>query len=180
LAGAPNSSISFKAELQLSAIVLQNVNEVLDRRETKMKRIIASLLIVLGLFCQAQAQSFSTKIVRIEIDGKEVKKDYKVFFLSKAKWIEAERTVTGFVIPSELRNVEYLGVLITFGKHRLGFLEIHVSKFTREWIVGVDQKPFSEEFVKREEAKRTKRAYYIQFQGGGLDTQLVVTEKKTK
>jgi hypothetical protein len=142
--------------------------------------IVLGLLATLCLFCEARARSFSTKIVRIEIDGKEVKKDYKVFFLSNDKWIEAERTSIGFVIPSKLRNEEYLTVLITFGKHRLEFSKIHISKFNQDWIVGVDKKPFSEEFVKPEEAKITKRVYYIQFEGSGLGTQLVITEKKTK
>ncbi len=146
-----------------------------------MKRIIAvGLLITFCFFCEAKAQSLSTKIVRIEIDGKEVKKIYKVFFLSNGKWIESERTSTGFSVPSELMTEEYLTVLITFGKYKLKFSEIHISNFNENWVVGVDKKPFSDEFVKPEEAKTTKRAYYIQFEGIGLVRQLVITEKKAK
>ncbi|GIU83223.1 MAG: hypothetical protein KatS3mg006_2287 [Pyrinomonadaceae bacterium] len=147
-----------------------------------MKKVIAlGLLAISCFFYEARAQSFSTRIVRIEIDGKEVKKDYKVFFFSNGKWIEAKRTPTGFVIPNELRNEEYLTVLISFGKYKLKFSEIHISKFDQNWTVGIDKKPFSEEFVKPEEAKTTKRVYYIQFGGSGLiSTQLVVIEKKTE
>lgn len=140
--------------------------------------VLLALLAISGLFSEAQVQPFSAKIVRIEIDGKEVKRDFKVFFLSNGKWIEAERISTGFAIPSELTNKEYLTVLITFEKYKLEFPEIHISKFNQNWIVGIDNKPFSDEFVKPEEAKITKRAYYIQFEGNGIGSQLVITEKK--
>ena len=143
-----------------------------------MKRIIISiLLIIFCFFCEAMAQS-PTKIIRLEIDGKEVKKSYKVFFFSDGKWIESDKTSTGFVIPSELKTKEYLTVLITFGKYKLKFSDIHISNFSEDWIVGVDKKPFSDEFVKPEEAKITKRAYYIQFEGGDPSRLLVITEKK--
>ncbi len=75
--------------------------------------IILGLFVILYLFCETRAQPFSTEIVRIEIDGKKVEKNYKVFFLLNGRWNEAERTSTGFVIPIELRNEEYLAVLIT-------------------------------------------------------------------
>lgn len=144
-----------------------------------MKRIIVlGLLITSGFFCEAKAQAVSTNILRIEIDGKEVRKSYQVFFLSNDKWVEAEKTSTGFVVPGELKTEEHLTVLITFGKQKLWFPDIHISKFNTDWIVGIDKKPYSDEFIRPEEAKITKRVYYIQFLGVGLVTQMVVTEKK--
>jgi hypothetical protein len=65
-------------------------------------------------------------------------------------------------------------VLITFGKHKLVFSEIHVSKFNESWIVGIDTKPFSDRFATTEEAKNIKRIYYIHFKGEGLETLFVV------
>jgi hypothetical protein len=146
-----------------------------------MKRIIVlGLLIIFSFFGEAKAQSLSTKVIRIEIDGKEVKKSYKVFFRSNDKWIEAERTSTGFIVPSGLKNQENLAVLITIGKYKVVFPEIHISKFKTDWVIGVDNKPFSEEVVKPEEVKTTKRAYYIEFLGVGLDTRLIFIERKNK
>jgi len=143
------------------------------------KLSILGIFIALLFFCEAKAQSVSTKIVRVEIDGKSTKKSYKVFFLSNGNWIESEKTATGFVVPSQLKAEEYLTVLITFGKHRLEFSKIHISNFSVDWIVGVDTKPFSEEFVKPEEAKITERAYYIEFEGEP-GRRLVITEKKIR
>src|SRR3712207_3678843 len=136
-------------------------------------------MLVLGLiaFCflgGVKAQPLSTKILKIEIDGKEIKKNYKIKFLSNDKWIEAERTYTGFIIPAEVKNQEYPSVLITFGKYKLEFLRIHISKFTEDWIVGVDKKPFSDELISPERAKTVKRIYYIEFKGKGIGTYLVV------
>ena len=151
--------------------------------EVLMKRIIAlGLFIIFGFFCEAQAQSLSTRVIRIEIDGKEVQKHYKVFFLncSDDKWIEAEKTSTGFIVPTKFKNEEYVQVLITLGKYRLEFPEIHNSKFKTGWVIGVDNEPFSEEYVRPRDVQRTKRAYYIKFQGVGLDTVLVFTEWKNK
>jgi hypothetical protein len=144
-----------------------------------MKRIIVLLLFTFCFFCDSRAQSLSTKVVRIEIDGKENKKDYRVFFLSNGKWIEAEKTSTGFIVPNELKNEERLAVSITFGKYKVVFPEIHISKFTSDWIIGVDNKPFSEEFFNPKEVKTIKRVYYIEFLGG-LATRLLIVESKNK
>jgi hypothetical protein len=146
-----------------------------------MKRIIVlGLLIIFGFFCEAKAQSLSTKILRIEIDGKETRKSYKVFFLSNGERIEAERTSTGFIIPSELKDEEYLTVLITFGKYRLEFARVHFSKFTEDWVIGIDKKPFSEENIEPEKAEMAKRVYYIVFEGSALETRLVIIEHRNK
>jgi hypothetical protein len=140
------------------------------------KYLILFLLITTCALCRAQSRPMSTDVVRLEVGGKEVKKSYKVYFLSKGKWIESERTATGFLVPDKLRAEEYLTVLITFGKYKLVFSKIHISKFNEDWIIGVDKKPFSQEFVTSEEARTVKRVYYIQFLGSGLVTQVVVKE----
>ena len=137
-----------------------------------------TILISLILACSAGAQnvqaSLGTQIQRIEIDGKEIKTRYRVFVFS-GKWIEAKRTRTGFILPKKVRSEAELPVLITFGKHKLVFSEIRVSKFNESWIVGIDKKPFSERFATAEEAKNIKRLYYIEFNGEGAATELVIT-----
>jgi hypothetical protein len=131
-----------------------------------MKKIFILLLILFpGLFFEASAQSVSTNILKIEIDGKTVTKDYKVKFLSDEKWIEAKRTSTGFVLPDDVKAQESVTFSISFGKHNLVFSDLHISNFSVDWTVGVDTKPYSEEFVKPEEAKTTKSLYYIKFEG---------------
>ena len=123
----------------------------------------------------ANAQiSTITKIERIEIDGKETKTPYRVFVRFGKRWIEAKKTSEGFRPPVELQRQEHVSILITFRKHRLEFSDIHISKFNTTWVVGVDKKPFSEEFATTEEAKTIKRLSYIRFTGTGLETQLVI------
>jgi hypothetical protein len=124
---------------------------------------------------QVQAQTVITKITKIEIDGKKVKKDYKVLLYSENKSVEAKRTVDGFIVPAELRGKEQLGVAITFGKHKLNFSDIHISNFDTDWIVGVDKKPFSDEVIYLDGAKAAKSAYYITFiSDTGLDRRLTI------
>lgn len=145
--------------------------------------IILGLFLTLGFFYEANAQnaqSESTKIVRFEVDGKEVKKNYKVFFRSNDKWIELRKTSTGFVIPNELRNNEHLTVLIILGKYKLEFPQIRISKFEENWVVGIDNKPFSEEIGYLVKTNTVKRVYYIHFVGSALETGLVVMDKKTE
>jgi hypothetical protein len=146
-----------------------------------MKKIVVLVLLVISccLF-DAKAQYSSTKIIRIEVDGKETKKRFKVFFLSNGKWIESKRAFNSFVIPTDLMTAEHLTLLIAFGKYKLKFPEIPIANFNEDWIVGVDEKPFSEEFVKREEMRMTSIAYYIQFQGGEPERQIVITRKKAR
>jgi len=133
---------------------------------------------MLGFLTESRAQSFSTRVVGIEIVGKRVVQSYKVFFQTKGKWVEAARTRTGFSIPSEMRTEEYLAILVTVGKYKLIFSEIHNSKFDQDWTIGIDRKPFSDEFVSSEEAETTTNVYYIRFQGMGLGTQLLIKVSK--
>lgn len=147
--------------------------------------IIIGLFLTFGFLYQANAQSAQyepTKVIRLEIDGKEVKRIYEVFFRLNAKLIKAKKTSTGFIIPAELRNNEYLTAFISLGKHKLKFSDIHISKFGAEWIVGIDNKPFSEEnaYLIDIEEEAIKRVYYIHFVGGGLETVRLVMEKNKK
>ncbi|HEX8368489.1 MAG TPA: hypothetical protein VF604_08105 [Pyrinomonadaceae bacterium] len=139
--------------------------------------IVLGLFFTLGFFYEANAQSESTKIVRFEIDGKEVRKNHKIFFRLNDKLVESKKTSTGFIIPAELRNKEYLAVLITLGKYKLEFSEIRISKFEEDWIVGIDKKPFSEEIAYLIDKKTVKRVYYIHFAGSAIETGVVVQEK---
>jgi hypothetical protein len=139
--------------------------------------IILGLIMTYGPLSEVKAQSQSTRIVRLEVDGKEVKKSYRIFFLSKGTWTEAQTTAAGFTLPRELENEEHLTVMIAFGKHRLKFERLHISNFKTDWIVGVDKQPFSEEFVKPDQQKLVEQVYYVQFEGEP-GRQLIVTKPK--
>ena len=122
--------------------------------------------LLIGMALGASAQTLTTTISRIEVDEKEYKKDYEVSFLVGETWIKAERTPTGFIVPLELQREEHLHFLITFGKHRLEFDDVHISKFGVDWLVGVDLKPYTHQTLDEEEAKRTTQLYYIRFLSG--------------
>jgi hypothetical protein len=77
--------------------------------------VILGLIMTCGLLSGVKAQSQSTRITRLEVDGKEVKTSYRVFFLSGGKWIEAEKTADGFMLPSAVQNEENVTLKITFG-----------------------------------------------------------------
>lgn len=127
--------------------------------------VILGLIMTYGLLSEVKAQSQSTRIVRLEVDGKEVKKSYRIFFLSRGTWTEAQKTAAGFTLPRAVENEEYLTLMIAFGKHRLKFERLHISNFKNDWIVGVDKQPFSEEFVKPDEQRLIEQVYYVQFEG---------------
>lgn len=139
--------------------------------------LILGLIMTYGFVSGVKAQSQSTRIVRLEIDGKEVKRSYRIFFLSSGKWIEAQRAADRFTLPKAVQNEEYVTLMITFGKYRLTFERVHNSNFTVDWIVGVDKEPFSEEFVKPDEQRVVEQVYYVRFEGEP-DRQLIVTKWK--
>ena len=141
--------------------------------------LLVTFFLVGSMTAQRDATKHATKIVRLEVDGKEVRNDFKVFFLLRGNWIEAKRKMTGFFIPYELEKEEYLAVSIEFGKYKLEFSRLHISNFGEDWVVGVDKKPFSDEYVKPEEKETTKLAYYLRFEGSEPARQIIVTERKS-
>jgi hypothetical protein len=52
---------------------------------------ISSLLLILFLCFQVQAQTIITKIAKLEVDGKKVKKDYKVLLYLENHKFEAKK-----------------------------------------------------------------------------------------
>ena len=118
-----------------------------------------------GLAIAGHAQSTVTRVVRVEVDGKATDANYKVVFDAGNYWIEAKRTDSGFIVPDAVLKSEWLNFVFIFGDHKLRFDKVHVSKFSTDWTVGVDEAPFSEELVKRAESKRTVEVYFIRFSG---------------
>ncbi|KXJ99214.1 MAG: hypothetical protein UZ17_ACD001002475 [Acidobacteria bacterium OLB17] len=145
---------------------------VLFQRSTILAAAI--LLLSIGFLCAAKSLAQSTKVIGVEVDGQKVKANYNVFALLDGRRIKLKRNSEGFSIPAELKDKQHLSIVFSFGKYKLHFPNIHISKFSDNWIVGVDRKPFSDDFVSSAEAESIKLAYYILFKGSELETRLVV------
>lgn len=98
-------------------------------------------------------------------------------FRSGDDWIKARRASAGFAIPVELNDLDYLTVMIVFRGHKLEFQEIHRSKFTVDWVVGIDNKPFSDDIAWGIESENVKRICYTVFKSEP-ETIRLATEKK--
>jgi hypothetical protein len=127
--------------------------------------VIVGLIITYGVVVEVKAQARSTRIVRFEVDGKEVKQKYRVFVLSSGRWIAAGITKDGFRLPTVVQKQEHVTLVITFGKHRLNFEDVHISNFRVDWTVGVDTEPFAEENMDPNEKRAIQKLYYIVFEG---------------
>lgn len=120
------------------------------------------------------AADITTRVIKLQMDGEEIKANYRVFLAAQGKEFEAAVNKDGFVVPAELRDSETIGVRVVIGTENLDFSKVHISKFDNEWIIGIDRKPFSEEFADGTDMTKVKLIYYILFQSKrGLDTQLI-------
>jgi hypothetical protein len=135
------------------------------------------LIITYGFVVEVKAQAQSTRIVRLEVDEQEVKQKYRVLVLSNGRWIAAQVTKDRFRLPKVVQKQEHVTLMITFGKHRLEFEDVHISNFRVDWMVGVDTEPFSEENIVADEKRPIQQLYYIVFEGEP-NRQLTVTKWK--
>src|SRR5947209_814174 len=97
------------------------------------------------LINSVQAQTRAVKILKLEVDGREIHKGFKILLYVNGKEIEPMRNGNSFIIPPELQSCENVGVRFLWGKYNLFFDSVNISKFNTDWIVGVDKKPFDEE-----------------------------------
>ncbi len=148
-----------------------------------MKIKTLSILLLAGcslLANSVMAQTRSLKILRFEVDGKEVHKDFKLLLYVNGKAIELVRTGNSFAVPTELQGCESVDVRFVSGKHDLFFNAVHISKFDTDWIIGIDNKPFDAENLSSEEADPPGRKllviHYINFvpKTGGDGTRMVI------
>ena len=141
-----------------------------------MKTAIVTIAFVLGcLYSVVPAQTTHVTVIsRIEVDEKAVTDDYRVIFDAGNYWVEARRTPKGFILPEAVRDQESINFVFKFRKYNLRFSNVHRSKFQSDWVVGVDEKPYSPEIVSPRKMKKTQAAYYIEFLAGH-GTQLTIT-----
>ena len=127
-----------------------------------------------------QAQTPTVKILKLEVDGREVHKSFKILLYANGREIVPVRDGNSFIIPPELQGCENVGVRFIWGKYNLAFDSVNISKFSTDWIVGVDKKPFDEENTASDvpdpTGKELLMVYYISFvpRDGGDGTRLTV------
>jgi hypothetical protein len=139
----------------------------------KPTTLILVLFAALGFLSEARGQkacSASARVLRFEVEGKQVTKDFKVLFRINNRWIKSKKLENGFSIPDVLRTSEYLTFLISLGKYKLEFHNIHCSKFSEDWVVGIDEAPFSDEIRWLIKSEKIRRVHYIIFKGSALET----------
>jgi hypothetical protein len=144
------------------------------------------LNLLFAIFCclvavnSVQAQDRKVKILRFEVDNKEIKSDFKIFLYTIDKEIEPLRDGNSFFVPREIDS-SIVTVRFITGSYDLLFYPIYPSKFNTDWVIGVDKKPFDIDNASSEEARNLKMIYYLQFVSHtGDDTILVVTIPKKK
>jgi hypothetical protein len=141
------------------------------------QKIRLAILFALLFMFVADAQSQQKSIqLKFQIDGKTITKTARVDFLVANKTIRAKVRKNAFLVPSEVAEVREFGVRLTFGKRKLIFSPVYKSDLTvRQWIVGIDNKPFDQEYVEPSLAQKLKYLYYITFVSEqGENTRLVI------
>ncbi len=146
----------------------------------KKLNFLFAILCCLVVINSAQAQERKVKILRFEVDKKEVKTSFKIIIYLDDKEIEPRRDGDSFFVPQEIDN-SVVSVRFISDGYDLIFHPIYPAKFDTDWIIGVDKKPFDADNVSPEEAQNVKMVYYAQFisrEGDG--TILVVSVLKEK
>jgi hypothetical protein len=148
-----------------------------------MKKILVLTFCFVGIIAvrKASGQVQIVKILKIEVDSRTVDTDFQLFIHKDGKKILPKRDgQRGFEVPEGIRESP-VEVQVIFDRYDLWFSPVYRSKFSTNWIVGVDTKPFDKENLQSETAADVKQIYYLQFVSDeGDDTRLVVTVKKKK
>lgn len=106
-------------------------------------KTLAIILICLGCALVANAQTRTVKVAKFEVDGKEIKGDFKLFFEVDSKSVELTKNGNSFVVPAEIQG-DVVDVRFVAGTYELNFEAVPVSKFSADWTFGVDTNPYDE------------------------------------
>jgi hypothetical protein len=105
----------------------------------------------------------AVRILQFEVDGSRIERKFKIVLYVGKQAIEPTMRENRFVVPPSLRDHESVGVRFLSGKYNLFFDQVAVSSFDVDWIVGIDHKPFKQEYVEPEQVDKLKLLYYISF-----------------
>lgn len=134
--------------------------------------LICCLVILVG---SVKAQADSVRLLRFEVDGKKVDRKFRIFLYVNNQIIEPQIVGDKFIVPPEIKKQQNVGVRFSCGKYNLLFDTVPTSSFNVDWIIGVDHKPFKQEYVEPQTAEKLKLLYYITLvPKDGDETRLVV------
>jgi hypothetical protein len=111
----------------------------------------------------AAPQTDAVRILKFEVDGRRIEKRFKIVLYVGKQAIEPTMKGNSFVLPPSVREQESVGVRFLCGKYNLLFDHVTISSFDVDWIIGVDHKPFKQEYVEPETADKLRLLYYISF-----------------
>lgn len=118
------------------------------------------------------------RVLRFEVDGKPVRKSFRVSLFDNDKFVDLKTVKDGFLLPAKFTKHEFVRIRFRIGSYDLLFDPIYRAKFETEWIIGVDRKPFDPDNVfvfSAEQAKKTDIVHYIDFEPkSGDGTKLIV------
>jgi hypothetical protein len=103
------------------------------------------------------------RIIRFEVDGKEVRQPFQLALYANRTWITPERVNNGFVVPTGLANAEDVKVRFQSGAYDFLINPIYRGKFSSNWIVGVDSRSYGAAKTGPDKTKNLKVTQYIQF-----------------
>lgn len=137
--------------------------------------VLSVILIGSAKAHSAPPQRNAVRILKFEVDGRRIEKRFKIVLYVGKQVIEPTMKGDSFVLPSSVRDQESVGVRFLCGKYNLFFDHVALSSFDVDWIIGVDHKPFKQEYVEPETADKLRLLYYISFVPKDADgTRLVV------
>ncbi|HSS20810.1 MAG TPA: energy transducer TonB [Pyrinomonadaceae bacterium] len=104
------------------------------------------------------------KVLRFEVDGKLVRKTFRVSLYDNDKFVNLKTVKDGFILPAKFTRHEFVRIRFRIGRYDLFFDPVYRAKFDTDWIVGVDTKPFDPDIVYGETAKHADVVHYIEFE----------------
>lgn len=129
----------------------------------KLGVVALSVILIGAVRGHSTPQTKAVRILKFEVDGRRIEKNFKILLYVSKQVIAPTINENSFVLPPSVREQESIGVRFLCGKYNLFFDHVAVSSFDVDWVIGIDHKPFKQEYVEAEEAKKLKLLYYISF-----------------
>lgn len=141
----------------------------------KRKKLLSTLYFLVFFAQINYAQQFVK--VQFEDEGivSDMYKSLKIEFKIGDSIIEPLMFLNGFIVP-EFNNITKIDIYVAYKGKKIYFKNIATQKFSADWTIGIDKKPFKQENPVPQ--GHFKIIYYIKFEpkGGGVGTYVFVTE----
>lgn len=129
-----------------------------------MKRIHNIIILTLFFLITQSIHAQENKIIQVEfeIDGSHTPCDFskvEILLSTNGQQIKPLLLLNGFIIPDIA--AEEIDVCFIYRKKKYIFPRVHHSKFSGQWIFGVDKMPFKKEW--QADMKGVKAVRFIRF-----------------